>query len=441
MTMQYGPIDRCQSCNGDDLESVVFVGYLPPVNALRPIGERIDAEAWFPADLLHCHGCTLVQLGYAVDPAILFPPEYPYRSGTTRILRENFADLHRRLVTRLPLRADDLVVDVGSNDGTLLENFRAAGVRVLGIEPTDAALTARERGIASLQTFFDATAVTRVLAEHGPAKVVVATNVFAHIHGVPALVENIGRLLGPGGLFVSESHYLRDLVETLQYDTVYHEHLRYYSLTSLSRLLGARGFRVVHAERIPTHGGSIRVYAEHGQTLPVDPSVERILAEERAAGLTDGSWAPRFRERMARAKLDLYGLLREVRSRGARIYGVGAPSRASTLLTWVGLDDTILDCVLEVPGSPKIGKYMPGTRIPVLDETWLAEEPPDVALLLSWHIADELAANLTRRGYRGEFIVPLPEPRLISGNTATAEISMSAPSRNRPATMTPVATG
>jgi SAM-dependent methyltransferase len=419
----------------------MFLGYLPPVNALREIGERPDAEAWFPAELLHCHPCALVQLGYAVDPKILFPPAYPYRSGTTRILRENFADLQRRLVARLPLGADDLVVDIGSNDGTLLSNFRGAGARVLGIEPTDAAAVAREHGIASQQTFFDDAAVTQVMAEHGPAKVVIATNVFAHIHGVPALVENIGRLLTPGGLFVSESHYLRDLVDTLQYDTVYHEHLRYYSLTSLSHLLAARGFRVVHAERIPTHGGSLRVYAEQGGTLPTDPSVGRLLAEERAAGLTDGSWVTEFRERIARAKLDLYALLREVRGRGARIYGVGAPSRASTLLTWVGLDDTILDCVLEVPGSPKIGKYMPGTRIPVLDETWLADDPPDVALLLSWHIADELVANLTRRGYRGDFIVPLPEPRLISGKTATAEISMSAPSRGRPATMTPVATG
>ena len=439
--MHYGPIDRCQSCNADDLEPVLFLGYLPPVNALRAVGERADAEPWFPAEVLHCHRCALVQLGYAVDPRILFPPEYPYRSGTTRILRENFADLQRRLSARLPLDGEDLVVDVGSNDGTLLENFRAAGVRVLGVEPTDAAAVARERGIPSLQTFFDAEAVAQVLAEHGPAKVVVATNVFAHIHGVAALVENIDRLLGTGGVFVSESHYLRDLVETLQFDTVYHEHLRYYSLTSLSRLLGGRGFRVVHAERIPTHGGSIRVYAEKGHTLPIDPSVERLLAEERAAGLTDGRWVDGFRERMARAKLDLYALLRRVRARGARIYGVGAPSRASTLLTWVGLDDTILDCVLEVPGSPKIGKYMPGTRIPVLDENWLADDPPDVALLLSWHIADELAANLAQRGYRGDFIVPLPEPRLISGSTATAEISMSAPSRSRPATMTPVATG
>ena len=416
--MTYGPIDRCQSCDAGELEPVVFLGYLPPVNALRAIGEGADAEPWFPAELLHCHQCSLVQLGYAVDPRVLFPPTYPYRSGTTRILRENFADLHRRLLARLPLRADDLVVDIGSNDGTLLENFRAAGTRVVGIEPTAAAAVARERGIPSLETFFDSSAVMRVLADHGAAKVIIATNVFAHIHGVSTLVENIGLLLAPGGLFVSESHYLGDLVETLQFDTVYHEHLRYYSLTSLRHLLEARGFRVVHAERIPTHGGSLRVYAEQGNTLPVDQSVDRLLAAEAAAGLADGAWVPDFRDRMARAKLDLYALLREVRGRGARIYGVGAPSRASTLLTWVGLDDTILDCVLEVPGSPKIGKYMPGTRIPVLDETWLAEDPPDVALLLSWHIADELAANLTRRGYRGDFIVPLPEPRLISGRTS-----------------------
>jgi SAM-dependent methyltransferase len=411
----YGPIDGCQACGKPDLGSVLFVGYLPPVNRMRPIGERLDDEAWFPAELLYCPTCHLVQLGYAADPRVLFPPDYPYTSGTTRILRENFADLYRELRERIRLGPGDLVVDIGSNDGTLLGNFRDGGHPVLGIEPSLTARLAEARGIPTLMTFFDRTAVEMARGQYGVPRVVTATNVFAHIHHVHSLVENVAALLAPDGVFITESHYLADLVETLQYDTIYHEHLRYYSLTSLQSLLERHGFRIFYVRRIPTHGGSIRVYASRSPRYPVDPSVAERLAAERAAGLAGEAWIEDFRRRVVTSKLALYELLAGLRRAGARIYGIGAPSRASTLITYVGLDDGILDCVLEVAGSRKLDKYMPGTRIPVLDEAKLYADQPPFALLLSWHIADELCSNLKRRGYRGDFIVPLPRPSLISG--------------------------
>jgi SAM-dependent methyltransferase len=382
---------------------------------MRPVGQPLDEEAWFPAELLYCPACHLVQLGYAVDPRLLFPPEYPYTSGTTRVLRENFADLHREVRDRVGLGRGDLVVDIGSNDGTLLGNFRDAGHRVLGIEPSLTAELAAGRGIPTLMTFFDRAAVETARRQQGPARVVTATNVFAHIHHVRPLVENVAALLAPDGVFVTESHYLGDLVQTLQYDTIYHEHLRYYSLTSLRSLLERHGFRVFHVARIPTHGGSIRVYASPSAGYPVDPSVAALLAAEQAAGLAGEAWIGDFRRRVVASKLALYELLAGLRRAGGRIYGIGAPSRASTLITYVGLDDGILDCVLEVGGSKKLDKYMPGTRIPVLDEAKLYADQPPFALLLSWHIADELARNLRRRGYRGDLIVPLPEPRLLTG--------------------------
>ena len=228
---------------------------------MRALGAPAEGEPWYPAELLVCRACHLAQLGFAVDPATLFPPGYPYTSGSTRVLRDNFADLYREVRNRFPLDADDLVLDVGSNDGTLLANFQKGGHRVLGIEPTDTGAIARERGIPTLQAYFSPGSVDRILGEHGQPRVLTAANVFAHIPEVHEVVESIERLIGREGMFVSESHYLGDLIETLQYDAIYHEHLRYYSLTSMLALLEQHGFGVVHVKRIPTHGGSIRVYA------------------------------------------------------------------------------------------------------------------------------------------------------------------------------------
>jgi len=409
----YGPIDRCQVCDSGKLRSVLFVGYLPPVNRVRPIGALADQEPWFPAEMLYCPECHLVQLGYAVDPKILFPPEYPYTSGTTRILRENFADLYQEVRSLVGLSSDDLIVDIGSNDGTLLSNFAQGGHRVVGIEPSLTAKLAEERGIPTLMTFFTQEAVGQVNAEYGQPKVVTATNVFAHIHNVQDLMANLESLVGPKGIFISESHCLLDLISTLQYDTIYHEHLRYYSLTSLKRLLDMHGFRVFHVKRIPTHGGSIRVYASKSGEYSVDGTVGESLGEEGKAGLASDRWIGEFRERVVRSKLELYALLARLNHSGAPIYGIGAPSRGSTLINYVGLDDGILECVMEVQGSKKVGGYIPGTRIPVLEESKLYEDQPPYVLLLSWHIAPELCGNLKRRGYRGDFIVPLPSPQVL----------------------------
>jgi hypothetical protein len=409
----YGPIDCCQVCDNRDLHSVLFIGYLPPVNRMRLIGTLPDSEPWFPAEMLYCPSCHLVQLGYAVDPKILFPPEYPYTSGTTRILRENFADLYREVRDRIALSSDDLVVDIGSNDGTLLSNFAKGGHRVLGIEPSLTAKIAQDRGIPTLMTFLEGEAVARVRGHYGKPKAVTATNVFAHIHNVHQVVDLIEEMMAEDGIFISESHYLLDLIDTLQYDTIYHEHLRYYSLTSLKYLLEQHGLRVFYAKRIPTHGGSIRVYASRSEEYVADSSVDLILHEEAGTGIASDKWIPDFRQRVLRSKLELYELLARLKKDGVRIYGIGAPSRASTLINYVGLDDGLLECVLEIQGSQKIGKYIPGTKIPVLEESKLYADPPGLVLFLSWHIAAELCSNLKRRGYKGDFIVPLPKPHII----------------------------
>jgi hypothetical protein len=406
------PVECCQICGGGRLDNVLSLGYMPPVNQMVPIGQVARQQPWFPTNLLHCRDCDLVQLGLAVDPVIIFPPEYPYTSGTTKLLRDNFADLQRESASLLGLTGEDLVVDIGSNDGTLLSNFKNAGHRVLGIEPTDVGDIANSRGIPTIKRYFGPEVGREVAREHGRASVVTAANCFAHIEDVHAIVDGIVAMLADDGAFISESHYLVPLLDTLQYDTVYHEHLRYYSLASLKHLLEMHGLEVFHARPIPSHGGSIRVYAARRGMRPVQASVAAMLAAE-PRGEAMSERLKRFAHDVVLSKLRLMAMLRDLKEKGARIAGISAPSRASTMVNYVGLDEGIVDYVCEIQGSLKIGKCMPGTGIPVVDEAKLFEDQPDCALIFSWHIADELAPKLRAKGFRGELITPLPVPRRL----------------------------
>lgn len=404
-------VTQCQVCNNAKLSSILFLGYLPPVNTMQPIGTQPVEQSSYPAQWLYCSKCNLVQLGAIVDPEILFPPEYAYTSSTTKVLRENFAELYKESRKLLNLQKDDLIVDIGSNDGNLLSNFQT-NHKVLGITPEEIGKLAIKKGIDTYIEFFDDKSVSRAIKDKGKATVITATNVFAHMENIHDVVKNILRLLKPNGVFISESHYLFPLIKTLQYDTVYHEHMRYYSLHSLKYLLEMHGLEVFHAKNIPSHGGSIRVYASRKGNWPVKDTVKKMLAKEKDS-VTSKSNLLKFQNKVVLTKLELYKLLAGIKGKGKRIYGLGAPSRASTLINYVGLDDGILDCVLEISGSQKIGKYMPGTIIPVLDEGKLYKDQPEYALLLSWHIADELIPKIKQKGYKGKFIVPLPTPRIV----------------------------
>jgi len=403
------PVECCQVCGNERLETVLSLGYMPPVNQMVPVGATPRQLPWFPTTLLYCSQCELVQLGLAVDPVIIFPPEYPYTSGMTKLLRDNFAELYAESSKMLALGKDDLIVDIGSNDGTLISNFQNGGHRILGIEPTDIAKIANGRGIPTLQRYFSKEVAREVKAKHGAAKAVTAANCFAHIEDVHAIVDAILEMLAPDGAFISESHYLIGLLDRLQYDTIYHEHLRYYSVGSLKHLLEMHGLEVFHARPIPSHGGSIRVYAARKGTRPVMPSVRQMLdGEPRGAAMRQRLAV--FRNAVMLSKLRLLAMIRDIKEKGGRIVGISAPSRASTLVNYVGLDEAIIDYVCEIEGSLKIGKYMPGTLIPVVEESRMFADQPECAIIFSWHIADELAPKLRQKGYRGMLLTPLPVP-------------------------------
>ena len=403
------PVTKCQISNSKSLTSLLFLGYLPPVNTLQKIGSIAKEEISFPAELLYCSKSKLAQLGCIVNKEILFPYSYPYTSSTTKILRENFVDLYNDTKKIIDLKKNDLIIDVGSNDGNLLENFKS-GHRVLGITPEKIGKLAIKKGIPTIIEYFDNKIASKVIKKYGKAKVITATNVFAHIDNINNIVKSIIKTLKNDGVFISESHYLLPLIKTVQYDTIYHEHLRYYSLESLNYLFKKHNLEVFNVKEIPTHGGSIRVYAARKGAYKVSTNVKKQLNKEKKY-LNKKSFE-KFRKNVVTSKLNLFSLIKKIKDKNKKIFGVGAPSRASTLINYLGLDQDVVDCVLEIKGSYKIGNYIPGTKIPILNENILSKNKPDYLILFSWHIKNELKRNLKRKGFKGKFIIPLPSPKI-----------------------------
>lgn len=388
------------------------MGHQTPVHAHLTAEELNNPEVSYPLNLQMCEECGLLQLDHIVDPNILFSPEYPYFTGMTNMLVQNFKALAEILVNKQHLNKGDLVVDIGSNDGTLLQGFKDKGIRVVGVEPTGVAEVANQRGIHTIRDFFTDKVVNRILESHGHAKIVTATNVFAHINDVHSLANNIKTLLDQNGIFVSESQYLLDMVEKSALDTVYHEHLRYYSLRPLIQLFNQIGMSVIDAERIRAAGGSIRVYAVKGKR-PMSERALEILESEKEAGLYSKETYKNWAGNLLQIRYRLQKLLLDFRLQGARIAGIGAPGRSNTLLQFMQLDSRIIEYACEKKGSPKIGLFTPGTHIPIVDEEILLREQPEYGLMLSWHIGEELMKKLRQLGFKGKFVMPLPEPQVI----------------------------
>lgn len=408
-------VTECQSCGHGTLNPILSLGWLPPVNTMWKIGTVPTEEQRYPTQLLFCPACKLVQLGIIVDPKIVFLQDYTYTSGTTKILRDNFADLAKECLEFGFLKQNDLIVDVGSNDGTLLRAFLdltegKERCRVQGVEPTNARLIAQENHIPTLPAYWDRIAVEDVLKWRGKAKIVTACNVFAHIPDPNEAVKNVLDVLDEDGVFITESHYLLELLEGIQYDAIYHEHIRFYSFTSLKNLLERHGLEIVYAKQISTHGGSIRVYAmRQDECVEIEGNgIDELLEWEENPPPFD-----KFCWNVVVSKLELLEWFANTNDTD-RIVGVGCPSRAVTLINYVGLDESLLECVVEIEGSKKIGHYVPGTLIPILDESVLFVEPqPQYALLLSWHISEELVPKLKAKGFRGKFVIPLPKLKVI----------------------------
>ncbi len=406
-------IRNCQICDSSHLKSILFLGNIPPVNQMIEVNSTFPEQIYFPLELVRCKNCNHVQINRIVDTKVLFPESYPYLSGTTKILKTNFHNLFLESKKIIPLEKNDLIIDIGSNDGTLLENFKKAGFKVLGIEPTQASKQAKKNKIQTLVKYFNESTVETVLNKFQKPKLITATNVFAHIENPNKLVKLISKMMDKNSVFISESHYLCSLLSTLQYDTVYHEHLRYYHLGALKILFEKNDLEIFHAKKISTHGGSIRVYTARKDSYEKTEELKKLFKEESKMGMSKDKIYNSFKAKILRSKIKLLELLIGLKLKKKKIYGVGAPSRASTLINFVGIDADLVSCILEVKNSNKLNKYIPGTKIPVIDEKVILNDPPDYLLIFSWHIKKDLINVFRKKGFRGKFIIPLPKPKII----------------------------
>ncbi len=401
----------CYICQNKNLDIFLDLGHQPPSDAFLSAENLNQPEQTFPLRVFFCNECKLVQLDYAVDPKILFR-EYVYNSGTNNSLVKNFKELVELVVLKFKLKAGNLAVDVGSNDGTLLENYLKYNIKILGIDPSSATKLALKKHIPTMIKFFNFDTAGEVLKNFGPAKIITATNMFAHVDQLDSFMRGIKLLLDNNGVFISESHYLLDMITKMQYDSIYHEHLRYYSLKSLEKLFVKYGMEIIDAERISTHGGSIRVYAAKAGKFIRQNSVDNLIENEDRAGLYQLETFIKFAERVKENKLNLLKIIVDLKKQGKKIVGIGAPAKGNTLINYCHLDANLIDYLAEK--SPlKIGTFSPGAHIPVMAEEKMFLEQPDYGLFLSWNLADELIPKLCQLGFKGQFIVPNPKPKVI----------------------------
>jgi SAM-dependent methyltransferase len=404
----------CFACGRGALVPVMSFGEMPLANALLSEADLDRHEACFPLELVFCESCALLQITESVDPELLFG-EYAYFSSYSTTMLEHAAELVTRLVRERGLDGDSLAMEIASNDGYLLQHYVQAGVPVLGVDPArNVVEVAAQRGVETLCTFFGDDLARELAAGGRRASVLHANNVLAHVPDVNGVVAGIAHVLAHDGVAVVETPYVRDLVERTEFDTVYHEHLFYYSLTALERLFARNGLRIVDVERLDIHGGSLRVLAVRVDSPEESrPAVRALLDEEEDLGIAAAGYFEDFAARVETLRRELWELLRGLKAQGDRIAAYGAAAKGTTLLNCFRIGPDVLDFVAD-RSAHKQGLYMPGVRLPIVAPEYLLEEMPDEVLLLAWNFADEILSQqeeYRRRG--GRFIVPIPRPRLV----------------------------
>jgi novobiocin biosynthesis protein NovU/D-mycarose 3-C-methyltransferase len=402
----------CRICGGE-LRTFLSLGETPLANAFVSPDRAAAAEQRFPLETARCAECSLVQLTVVVDPEVLFR-DYVYASSASAPLLPHFDDLAAS-VARDFASPGSLVVEIGSNDGILLRSLSSRGIRALGVEPaTKIAAKANADGLETLNEFFGVEVAGRIREDRGPASAVLGNNVLAHIDDLGGVLQGLDLLLGDDGVFIAEVPYLQDLLEHVEYDTIYHEHLSYFHLAPLQRLFAGAGFELFDVVRLPIHGGSVRIHAARvGRRQPSARLRDLQGSEQRSRLAIDAPYAE-FAEKVQRQRTDLVALLRGLKVEGKRLAGYGATAKGNTMLNYCGIDATVLDYIADTTPY-KHGLLTPGTHIPVVPESSIADTRPDAMLLLAWNYADSIVAR--HREYLasgGRFIHPIPEPRIIA---------------------------
>ena len=418
----------CRFCNGTELDIVLSMGRTPLANALLSRDQLGEPEATYPLDLVFCPNCALVQITETVPPEQLFR-DYVYFSSFSDTTLQQSKALVERLIPAYGLDADSRVVEVASNDGYLLQYYRDSGIPVLGIEPAEnIARVARERNIPTRCEFFGRDLARALKAEGIGADVIHANNVLAHVADLNGVVEGFSLLLNEGGVVVVEVPYLKDLIDHTEFDTIYHEHLCYFSLTALDRIFSKHGLTIFDVERLAIHGGSLRVFASRetphrapgASPAPANDKAERrsdrvveLLAEEARWGVDQLAFYRNFAEQVEHLRAQLVDLLADMKRQGMTLAAYGASAKGSTLLNYFGIGGDVLDFVVD-RSTVKQGRYTPGTHLPIYGPERLLQAMPDAVLLLTWNFADEILSQqeeYRRRG--GRFVIPIPELKVV----------------------------
>lgn len=403
----------CRFCKSQKLVLILDFGFSPLGNRFLSSEDLQKPETYYPLELYLCESCSLSQLGYVPPSDTVYNPDYAYEAGITKKRREHHFEMAKSICERFAVPKGSFVVDIGSNVGVLLEGFKSQGMDVLGVDASDnVADIARKKGIDTITGFFGES-IAGEITQNNKAKVVTATNVFAHLNNYVDFMNGIKKLLDDDGIFVFQVHYFLDLVENLQYDMIFHEHILFESVKPLTLFFDSVGMQIFDVERKDIDGGTIRCFACRKGERSVSHTVQKLLEEEKKTGIHSKEKLLEFAQRVKNHREEFFSLLYDLKKKGKRIVAISMPAKGVALFNYCKINDTMIEYATE-RSALKIGKFAPGSHIPVKPDSILLKDMPDYAVLLAWNFEKEIIENnMQYLQNGGKFIVPIPKPRIV----------------------------